>query len=915
MTPSKLCTSCLPCCQSFTVSDYINRTTVPTYLTTGPSTIAPYPRPSGQEEGDPVVDGSCPGGPGTDFPACGVWPVTDIPTTAGAYLLSNDQLFELSADPAVTTNICPGPGEKVSQTIKYHHGAKPLTFCADGCTAITTKYRTVAISIKGISRDNDEPCDHVTVIDETRTWTVNQTSGVITLTGCESNSRERNRIDGVWTDGLPYTVVYEDFCSFDPCDVDSLPSKYAFLKDLSYNIEQSISKSATELTWHILNAVDNFCDPPQEYLTDGGQLIMDEYDISVVLSDEYTSSEVLAYAKSAMSVWNFKNHALFPFSESVFRSVGVIAQYRELGATDPNNKLTGCTVDDYRHPTVGSGTEMDPYTAWEEMDWFDIRGYIWITDGHACAPANEIATELRLIYDGSIIGAPFTPGGIGVAAGLPDHNFSWTHITWGCYVPDGFPYTSEARFYGAYAGEDATGFDATDLKIPKSASLWTDQLSASFYYSGSWLMWDNTFASLTLQKQCEDAVKFDAFNLFGPYGYWRHEMDYKISTCITATTGTMAWAEGDTLTFADDDLCNFSRTDGFITAGDKVVLGNTATGSFKIFTLDAVSANNATLGAEDTDRRHVEDCYSMWTNASPAVATGDFGFIGKLFDWKSATVSFVPSSILGKIAATVAQDTDDLTKVKVTFPQKYTQVGDKIIFVQSDVADTSNNDNSGAGFTLTDVDDAFCKFTGTYDPATMKGMVKILGAPLAKWNSIKSRNTFYWSSCADDGAGGFLTPVNTDDRHHGVNTTLGSTPNNPNDTVASEWKTASYPAGGGFPFPTAASTTCGGKALVGVIQDMRHPLVQVPFCCVPTLEDGDPNPCAGFGVCLPRVEAFTQAQMDIWVLAGAPALPDGITLDVMTSPPIPAGDSCTAPHYLPGGMHAPWSQCTSPWIR
>lgn len=881
---------CTCCCQQFARKDYINVLTVTDSYVTDEF---PYPR-CGDREGD-TCPNSCGGGAG-DI-QCGPWPESFVPTTAGGHILANENLFDASETAAIVEAICPSTGHKVSQSTKQWHGVLPFNFCPDGCTTNSAKYLTISITISGALRDNDDFCNSVKVYDETRTWTVNRYSGEITAsTHCNSWIRVQTS-PGVWENITPLSVDTLPFYTVpDVCDGDSVPAMYDFYRTQSDSISADISIGATGIEWHTVNAVTptpGQCDPlaNQEYVTGGGQLITSEFDVVVVYSGAYTSTNVSDDCKNAMSFWELKNHLLLPFRTDTWRTVGVISKYKEKGETSPASGPDNCeTVDDYLSP-IGS----PPYSSWNQRAWFDPDAYVWIfAAGEDSSTA--AATELRLIYDGSIIGKPFTPGdGGSLVSGLPDRMWGWQHKTWGCYSDMSGDH-NEVRWYGAESGANGTLFDATDAVIPTSASLWTEQIPAGDYPPGLWVIWTG-LDYVTMQKQCEQVVSFPAFNLFGPCGYFRHVMDYGIADCISATTGSEDWVAGDVITTLDD-LTNVGRAGGHISAGDKVVLGSTNTDSFKIFVVAVAAAGAITLGAEDTDARNVKDAYTLWTNNT--VPTGTYGFIGKLRIWKRSMVAFIPPAICGKIAATVAQDIAEPTKVKVTFAQKYTAVGDKIIFVQSDDADTVNDDNSGSGFTLTDAADDSCKFTGTYNATTMKGYVKILGAPLAKWNSVAPRKTFVWIECPPDGAtGDFDAPTNHDDSYTGTKTVLGCTPNS--DLAANECKTTSYPAGTGFPFPsTPTPSTCGGKSLVLPLQFIRHPLVETPFTC------GDPiDP-----ICLPKVEAFTQGRMDDYVSAGAPALPDGVTLDIPASAPSAVGYSCDAPTLLPNGSSSPWSLCT-----
>lgn len=907
--------ACNPCgCQSFTRAEYVNMTEVTdSYVTDD----FPYPR-CGDVEGDNCPN-SCSEGGG---PECGPWPLSFRPTVAGIYLLDNENLYALSETPLVTSIICPSPGFKCAQNGgKQWHGAPPFNFCPDGCTGLTTKYLKIEVSITGMIRSSDAGfCTEVIVYDETRSWTVNRYSGEITATThCNSWNRVQTS-PGVWENVTPVSPDTLGFYAVpDVCDPDSVPALYDFFRSQSDSITATVAIGETGIEYHILNAVTDSEVPPsacapeyQEYMSDG-KLVTAQLDVVVEYSNPYTAANVLSDAITSMGRWSLKNHFLIPFrSDDSWQSVGVIATYKEKSATSPQSGPNNCaTIDDYEHPTAGSGTAMDPYTAWAQIAWRDPDVYVWQPEGADFT--RTVATGVLVRYDGSIIGAPFTPGDGSpeFPQGMPDRNFGWDHKTYACYNDETGDH-HEVRWWGAESGTNVTTLDATDSVIPKSANRWTNNEDAGYGYPGASAVWLGTSA-LFLQKNLQSAVTLPSYNFFGPSGFQRHELDYDNYDSITATTGDPdAPASGDIISSV------------FTSApGEKVVAFSTeglvaGVNSFKIFTVASIpGAGQIELGPQDMNARNVADAYQLWLtgNAGGTIPTGDYGCIGALRRWYWPSTfmggaEFIPASIVGKIRVVSAvQDGGDVV-ITLAHAAKYLQIDDLMDFVANDSADTVNNDNSGAGFEISAVDsDTVFRFVGTLDALTMVGYLKTHDWPVAAiWNSVAPRRNFVWASFpADDTTGEFGAATATDDRHHGVNTSLGCTPNA--DLAEVESRTDNYPLGTGHPFPTALPTTCGNKAVVIVQQQMTHPLVRIPRCFAPT---GGEALCADVSICAPIVEAVTPARVAEYVALGAAPLPDGVT-PAITNSMSPVGFSCDPPKLIPNGTPAPWNNCESVW--
>ena len=515
--------------------------------------------------------------------------------------------------------------------------------------------------------------------------------------------------------------------------------------------------------------------------------------------------------------------------------------------------LTSCSVPDYENP-IGS----PPYTEWGTRDWFDPAAYTWMLAGVEAPPGFETtdaADDLRLDFDGAMIGSPFT-------AGWPDKTYSWAHVTWECCKDNDGCSTGcwQQKFYGASSGTDQTGADATDALMPPTASGWTDNYTAGLLRPGSWWDFNGGTDFLMLQKQCEVKVTFPGHNFFRPCGAERWMMDTAVASCVTLI-------DGDTI-YCEDDMEALG-----LTTNDHAVFYD-GPNALRVFEVASVAGNVLTLGTE-LDAPGIADTYAPWDvafAASPDSSTGDYGIVGKV-RWPGITPwaedgEELKGAICGR--AKIASATQDGSNLNLTLTTAvpYLRSGDKIVFIadaDATAADTVLDDNTAAGYPVTVTDSTHLIITATRDAAKHLGYIKSFGAPDTKWNSAASRTDLVLQEWPDDPTtGDFKTvPVNTDDRAP-AGRVLGSTPNGDTEST---WITTAIPSGAGYPFPPLpTATTCGGKRLVHVIQYVPDPLFQAPFACA------SPAPT----ICVPRVEAMTQTRLAVYLAQGAPALPSGL---------------------------------------
>lgn len=849
-------------CVSFTSAQYTNATLVADYADPPGADIPPYPRPQGYVW---ILSPDCESDPDTDCgvagnPLCGPWPIADRPTDCDADLLRNQNCYHDEAT-NTTITVCVDPGHKVVQAKKEWHGRLGFETCPDDCDVITLRYLTMAVEFTYVASATDP--DDASSADYAATTSVGQLSGIVDLSDCEYNDNPSvnapNTVQSLTVEKLS-AIRFE--CGIWSGAIEPTGG------------ETGDEAAAKSNAWNTQVAI-------QEYEDDGGSLpftasnsvIVTVYDVSdtefqyevelipttednsvvvtghATLSDPYyglhhaTHPSVEDDCKNLLAEWVLTNGVQCPWRADGWRGLGTLVYNNENSAQSPDIGMQDC---DYVDPDADT-------------------------------------------YDGTVRGKPFDSDYSATnGTNTCDKTFSWDHETLICCSDDSGCSGGcwETRFYGAWSGLDATAEDATDAVISPMASAWTNNYLAGKFYPGSWAAWsggdlyyDGPPTRLTLQKQCEAKIQFPSYNLFGPCGAQRHMLDTRIASCISSVSGS------DVTT--TDDLAALG-----LTAADKVVWHDGATA--KIYDVDAIAGNVITLGAEDTDARNVLDAFDdTWNDAD----FGTFGIIGKLRVWKRSTVAFIPPAICGKVRVTgVAQDGGD---VVLTVATTYTQAGDKIICVEADAADTVFANNGGAGFTLTAASDTQLRFTGTMDEDWLGKYVKIIGAPLAKWNTTASRWNFVWQQFDEDVATGNFdpTPTNIDDRAS-QNKVLGSTPNSDTDAT---WTTGEFGTGGG-PFPPVPTPThCGGRALIIPIQLCTDPLWLAPITC------GDP-----ITVCAPEVEAMSSARMAEYVAAGAPALPDDCSFNLPTTPPSPGGLDCDTNQPIPhSGQLAPWIPCVT----
>lgn len=884
-----------PCCcncASYTSAQYVNVTKVPDYaVSPDPDGIYPYPKPSGYvwSHGGPggscqsTGDSDCPGGSG--LPVCGQWTLGDVPTDCDADLLRNKNCFH-DQETNTTVTVCVGPGHKVVQAWKNWHGHVPFDYCGADCDDIAVRYLQITYDIQGFQRDNDEFCTSATIWNEQRTFTVDRFTGIVTLTAATCNSRQILWTGAAWEDSDPVTFPQSDPGLIDLDGVmgdcnGNKPGLQSYYEGQSDNLVSTYSFSGTQMEWHTKNGIENPCSGHEDdEWVEGDTAISSKWDVTITLSSPYYGTEaqrasasgdysVEADCKALLAKWWLTNGIQYPWRADGWRGLGPQVHYNESGA----NSLTIWTDCDYTDPDAAT-------------------------------------------YDGSILGLPFEEGES--ATKTCDKTFSWFHPTFLCCRDDASCSDGcwEQMVNGASSGTDQTGYDETDAVIPPQASDWTNNYDAGYWYAGSFAWWTLGDAyneiggqgcnRLNMQKQCEAAQDFDAYNLFGPCGSYRHQMDTRVASCIIGWSG--------------DDIQTSADLSASIAADDDVIIWN-GRGDVKRYPVTGVSGVIITVGAEDANARNAADAFDEnWDQ--PGICLGDFGgILGLVRKWKRGGVQFIPPPICGKIRITGILDNEDGTvTVTLASEAKYLQIGDRVLAVESSDADTVYDDNSGAGYEIEEVvSGTQFKFTATYDAGWIGKYLKSLvylpetddweGAPLAKFNSTAARGEFDWQQWANDAATGQFdaTPTNTADKRISPRrkTALGSTPNTDTDTT---WDTDGYT---GFPFPTVPDpTACGGRALVIPIQCIINPLWLPPATCT----SGDTSSCDG----LPDIEIcppYVEAMKDLTGHTGAPALPDDCSFGLPTTPPVNPGLSCaddTSVTLQYSGQLAPWIVCIIP---
>ena len=196
-------------------------------------------------------------------------------------------------------------------------------------------------------------------------------------------------------------------------------------------------------------------------------------------------------ANSLLAEWMLDNTNHFPtWRKDGSQTVAPFVTRKEVqDEVNPRNFLT--PLDDYAHPTAGSGVPGDYYTAWSQI-YYDPHCYVWI---YPYGKDNQTSVGvLHKVIDGRVIGAPLPLG-----YGEPDG----TYLRRGCY--DYFHDNYESVSCSGTPVYGLTGHgNWTPDDLPAHCPQWTPDLMAG----GAWPC---AFGSGNLKTVTSGAVKLYSY--------------------------------------------------------------------------------------------------------------------------------------------------------------------------------------------------------------------------------------------------------------------------------------------------------------------------------------------------------------------------------------------------------------------
>jgi len=529
------------------VSVYPNVTKVPNWQYNSPGApgpdIDPYPRGNSQlgiETAGTACeqDATC-GAPGTNKPGCDGQTVTNV---WGAVI-------------KVRFALCMKYGHKRVQAGKRWHGRLGFTdMCGDSTnppasgTPGNTKFRTVSWSWSKKVPDNDSRTGNYTESWGKGTISVDADTGVITAWDITVDARYAN-FD---SSGNLISYTQLDPATASTVEISEMwngcvPGVYTdALAGVTAGTPGFVASRTISNDTHIIH-------------TEQGVSEFGTFDGSILLSDPYTSADVMTEVYALKALWNLADDITYPWRADGFT---VRAPYvdRNEGAGQLQLIFTP-TVDDYRVPTAGSGTVADPYTAWQPMAWVDFNSWAWVFPA-GLDQRYAAATALVAKYDGKIRGAPLTfPIATGPLAGVIYPQKFWD----GLHAND--------RLCGADDGADPPFFytfsfgrwNVDDL-MPATATQWTvlsdesNDLNPNAPISqGHWISMLPGDNLVRCQFEAIIEQPTPSQNYFGPSGPYRFGFDTGTVRCITDISADIVELFSDA-TINTGDICRVAHS-------------------------------------------------------------------------------------------------------------------------------------------------------------------------------------------------------------------------------------------------------------------------------------------------------------------------------------------------------------------
>jgi hypothetical protein len=379
-------------------------------------------------------------------------------------------------------------------------------------------------------------------------------------------------------------------------------------------------------------------------------------DSSATLSDPYhhSGTDSLQFDLTALlATWDLTNDLVYPWRLDEFVSVAPLVSYNEVSSpADPASGL-----------------------------------------GHACS--EEWSDPNAATYDASVIGAPL-PAGHGP-------HFDFNHQTWRVCRNANFDDDWYIYAYGAWSGQSNAN-DPTDAAMPKTATQWTDNYSATNLPGGAWLL--HSGGVIRAQKWAEIKIPRPSQNFARPCGPDRFALNEPTARCVVQITGDgspedpfVVEIESPSASIATDDPC--------LVEGSEPEAAN---GLWTVTKLTDTSYELSTFIA---------------TNPQPSALNQ--GTFGKLM-WPSAP------AICGRIPIS---NVSNQSPIQITLLEpSLLRTGDQVL-----IAGVLGNTAANGTFTVTVVDTTHFTLDNTTGNGDYSGggFVSSSGAPAYQWHDDRTK--------------------------------------------------------------------------------------------------------------------------------------------------------------------------------
>jgi len=590
------------------VQKYENITTVANYVCPqSPARITPYERPDGIQG---AADGLCSGGGDTlpedanwcdsahTLPPCGEWERRefqalgpDVQIDVNGYNILDDEVKNLTR--------CQKVGFKGAQARKCWHGrygfnVQPEDGC-DGESVPTTPPQTKYLTVRrwGWWQEDAIGGGQTDYAEFDGTFTVDTTSGVVTLSSCSYESwRDTGggpvaQNPGVFPSLINWlSVGYSNgMCQ---SDIDDWEANGADWADTGQPGDY-FSDTITETTIHAEGQSTDI--PANKIYT---------FEIDAELSNTYTAGQCYNDAVELLDEWDLTDDKVYPWREDRLTTVNPLVTrdeypsavnpdkideiemptpcgWEDPGTYDPVSGLgySGAILgkpftDGYAESRVDSDQEDILYQAYDAST-LDLtqpgileatvtaERWEWTGSEYEWAYTGILDTDFTVAYDEDSGASTITlvnQGGsnplscnVGSCADEGSHgdqlrvsysyywifggHFDWRHVntTWEYVNPTWY----NTNWYGAWSGGSGA-LDPADAAMPHSATQWTDSDDAATFPHGAWAIMVGGSGALWLQKYSEIKLPWKSQNWFGPCGKDRDLMEDG-STCEDIGSG------------------------------------------------------------------------------------------------------------------------------------------------------------------------------------------------------------------------------------------------------------------------------------------------------------------------------------------------------------------------------------------